>query len=98
MEQTIQKCLDEIAALTQKVRELENIQADYSTTITELSNRSHTTPSNDRHAPSSQHVSSQVSQTADEVFEIAKRKLDLIIRGLPEKENDVEDFVTCAFC
>ena len=41
-------------------------------------------------------LTSQISQTADEVFEIAKRKLNVIIRGLPENENDIEEFVQFA--
>jgi len=98
MEQAIQKCYDEITTLTQKVRELENVQTAYSSSTADFSIRPHTTPSNDSQVHSSERLTSQISQTADEVFEIAKRKLNVIIRGLPENENDIEEFVQFAIC
>jgi len=92
IEQNIQKCLDEIAVLTQKVRDLENLQMNHSITLADLSNHYSETPNNPQ-ASSSEHNTSQLRQTADEVFEIAKRKRNVIINGLPERNSDSEDFI-----
>jgi len=37
-----------------------------------------------------------VRLTADEVFEITKRKLNIIINGLPETDNEIEQFLDFA--
>jgi len=65
---------------------------NHSTTLADLYNRCSQTTNNPQ-ASSSEHNTTQLRQTADEVFEIAKRKRNVIINGLPERDSDIEDFI-----
>ena len=50
------------------------------------------------HPPTAMDISSYLRYTADEVFEITKRKQNLVTSGLPEADQDIQDFFILPTC
>ena len=89
----VKKCNEDIAALRDIFHELERSNSKdgdkVADLVKELDNWKLTVP---RHtSPVATPV--QMKLTADEVFEINKRKKNVIISGLPESGNDIDDFL-----
>lgn len=93
MEQALQKCNNDIAILMEKCHALELAHSkDANNGADDVRDSSNITSTGLPHQVLTMHHT-QLTSTADEVFEIAKRKLNVVISGLPESGKDIEDFL-----
>ena len=93
MEQALQKCNNDIAILMEKCHALELAHSkDANKGADDVKDSSNITSTGLPHQVLTMHHT-QLTSTADEVFEIAKRKLNVVISGLPESGKDIEDFL-----
>ena len=86
LQQALQKATDDITYLQERIRALES---DFVNDIKARSDNKSLASFN----PVATDPSSYLRLTADEVFEISKRKLNVVISGLPEAGNDIEHFL-----
>ena len=94
LEQALQKATDEITVLKELLYALESSHLTDAKTCTDLVKELENYKSlTSVHPSTATDPSSILKYTADEGFEITKRKLNIIISGLPEANNDVEDFL-----
>jgi len=97
LEQALRKATDEITVLKEQPCALESEYVKGVKTRSDLVKEMF----DNRSLPASLHFTdtdpySYLRLTADEVFEITKRKLNVIINGLPEAGNDIQYFVDFA--